>query len=1042
MSSYIPLGIRSCYSLLGSTIRISELVKQTQFESIAIVDDHNLFGAMDYNISLVASGIKPITGCNLTLEKKFNILVYCQNEMGYRALCKIITESYREDGTYVQWEDFAGYDGLLAIAIPGQTCALNEIEDCVIKLNRYFNSRWYVGITKRYEEEKYACFMSNLGNAPVVAVPEIRCASKEQNNAYYALTCIKNGTYFEEVETKFEIPTDQEMSELYKDWTSPLSNTFLFAQRCSFVLRPIKPELPSFSQDLSESEYLRNLAYAGLKEKIANVSQEYIDRLEFELNVINSMGFNGYFLIVADFINWAKQNGVSVGPGRGSGAGSLVAYTLHITEINPLEFGLVFERFLNPGRVSMPDFDIDFCPRGRTKVINYITNKYGYYSVAHIITFGSLQSKGVLRDVGRILQIPFSIIDKHSKAIPVIQGHNLSLEKYIENNKEVESDIANNEKVKQFFELSLQLEGLYRHVSIHAAGIVIGKGDLRNFLPLYKEHNLLITQFSLNHIESAGLVKFDLLGLTALTIISDTVELIKNKNPEFDLHKISLLDDKTFDLLKHGNTVGVFQFESKGMTEVLVELVPKNLEDLIAVISLYRPGPMENIPSFLKRKNGEVEIEYLFPEMEKTLQSTYGIFVYQEQVLEVARSLAGYSMQEADLLRRAMGKKKPEEMKKHRTEFTKRLMSKMSTTKEKAIELFDQIESFAKYAFPKAHAAPYALISYQMAFLKANYPTEFIISSMILEQHNTEKLTEFVYEAKKLDIPILLPDINLSKKDFTIENGSIRFGFNAIKNVSVNCIQNILDNQPFKNLQDFFKITKVSKKSVENLIKAGAFDSLEQNRAVVWNMKDENLVVPSLFDNNCHTENWSLSQQYQAEYEALGMFVRKHPLSNIQIEKLELDWVSTKTNEKENISGICQLEKVIAKKSGSGDNYFICIASDPMGTFRFINSSVKNLTHLITKPIHIEGHNNGKFLVINKIVELSAFLQNIQTLHIYINNKSELVNLKNILKDHIASEGTKLMLHPIDEAPIVVGHALVTEELLSKMNNINYKSSR
>ncbi len=1043
MSSYIPLGVCTSYSLLQSTIRTSEL-QEIPFSSIGIADKHNLFGAMDYNDALISKGIKPITGCELTLNSKYSILVYCKNEIGYKNLCRIISNSYTPKEASVFLSDFENVEGLMAIAIPGQTCEVDQIEACSEQMEKYFSGNWAVGIRNRENDEYHACAMSAFQKTPIVAVPEIKYIKRDYAEAYQAITCIKHGKYLDSssYEDEFHLPTSEEMEKQYQDWKTPLENTFLFAEKCSFLLKKKKPQLPSFTND-NEHEYLKNKTYEGLKKKITDMSDEnheiYTKRLEFELNTINTMGFDGYFLIVADFINWAKEHNIAVGPGRGSGAGSLVAYCIGITDIDPLKFGLVFERFLNPGRVSMPDFDVDFCPKGRAKVINYISERYGKDQVANIITFGSLQSKGVLRDVGRVLQVPYPVVDRYSKAIPVIQGANLSLEKFMENNAELENEMSSNPQVKKMFELSLKLEGLHRHASIHAAGVVIGKEALYNMLPLYKDNNLTITQFSLNYIEDAGLVKFDLLGLTALTIISDTVKIVQKSNPNFNIENIILDDKKTLDVFRNGQTVGIFQFESKGMTQVVVDLQPETFVDLIAVISLYRPGPMENIPTFIKRKHGLIKTNYLFPEMEQTLNYTYGVLVYQEQVLEIARNLAGYSMQEADLLRRAIGKKKPAEMKKLKIEFVSRICERMNAEESKATELFEQIESFARYAFVKAHATPYALIGYQTAYLKANYPIEFLTSSMILEQNNTDKLAEFVYEAKRMEINILLPDINKSNLNFEIEGESIRFGLSAIKNVGVNCIEDIIAKRPFHTIEDFFQRTNVNKKSLEHLIKSGSFDSIEQNRALVWEKRSQDHSIPTLFQIEFHAEEWSDEQKATYEYEAFGMYITSHPLNDFPITKFNMEWVSQKKSEEGAMQGIGKLEKVISKKSPNGDPYSICVISDPFGIWRCISKDkADTLESSTNKMIWVSGEDKSKFIIANNLTTLETKLFSTYQIIFKINNNEELSQLHNAIRKYIKKGNTQIMLTFENDNPLMIGNVEFSTKFLNIIENFSW----
>ncbi|QEK39146.1 DNA polymerase III subunit alpha [Candidatus Nesciobacter abundans] len=1139
---YIPLGIKTSYSLLDSTVRINKLVEfltKNNFLGAGFIDNHNLFGAMEFNEKFINSSLKPITGCEVKLENEKSIMIYCKNSEGYKNLCFLLSKSYENDlkNPFIYWSDLENLMkskleivkskpekelsleklnlddkhskannsihcevdlerniernselgkvdlGLMAIAVPSEICEVNDIESCALKMEKYFNGSWCVGIRDRQENEFLVCKMSDLHKTPVVAIPKVNYIKKDDDEAYEALKCIKNGTYLESgFFNDFYLQTQEELEEIFHDWKEPLENTLLFAKKCSFILEKKKPELPKYTDN--ENECLREQAIEGIEKKgitkLEN-SQEYVDRLNFELGVIIKMNFSGYFLIVADFINWAKKNGVSVGPGRGSGAGSLVAYAIGITDVDPLQFGLVFERFLNPGRVSMPDFDVDFCPKGRAKVINYIVNKYGKDHVAHIVTFGSLQSKGVLRDVGRILQIPYPVIDRLCKAIPSIQGFNVTLEKFMENNADLEKQMKSNPNIKKLFDLSLRLEGLFRHASIHAAGIVIGSKPLHEMLPLLFDEHTAVTQFSLNYIETAGLVKFDLLGLTTLTIISKTLDVISDRRSGecdlgdvhssvgsvsenmLDISKIPLEDDKTLDMLSKGHTVGIFQFESKGMKEVLVGLKPESFKDLIAVISLYRPGPMENIPKFIKGKHKEIKIEYLYSEMEKILESTYGVFVYQEQVLQVARDLAGYSMQEADLLRRAMGKKKPEEMARHQKEFIKRVCENTKSTKQKAEDLFNQIVNFAKYAFPKAHATPYALISYQTAYLKANYTIEFMTASMILEQQNTEKLAELIYETKRMGIKILKPNINKSERDFKVENDTtISFGLSAIKNVSGSCIEEVISKKPFVNMQDFYDRASINKKTMESFIKAGAFDDLERNRAKIFNEFNSEKVKKrkiSLFEViEDDIQKWTEEEEANYEFEVIGSYIDHHPLHKINPNNFGIKWISTRPTKEEDVEAVGLLENLITKKSQRNKIYKIGIVSDPCGMWRFIANDSAELAALHKKMVWISMQDKGKFLSVKNIYPLSEKLKRISRINVKIKSEQDLLNVSKKLKEHIISpsvskdtvdsydeiykkpSGIELMLRFEQQPPLKIGYVNWSDSLMNSIKDIDWEA--
>ena len=837
------------------------------------------------------------------------------------------------------------------------------------------------------------------------------------------------------------------------------------------MLEASQPRLPKFlSSVIDENNELKKLAHEGLNKKFLQKEtnnkeynkDKYIDRLNYEISIINKTGYSGYFLIVSDFISWAKKQNIPVGPGRGSGAGSLVAWTIGITDLDPIEYGLIFERFLNPDRVTLPDFDIDFCQEKRDEVLKYVVKKYGKKKVSQIITFGSLQSRNVVRDVGRVLQLPYNQVDSIAKIIPYNPANPISLSEAIENEDKLKEMKKDDDSISKLLNISLKLEGLYRHASTHAAGIVIGDEDLDKIIPFYKDDpktGLPVTQFSMKFIEDAGLIKFDFLGLKTLTIINKTCELVnKNKN-NIDLNKISLDDNNTFNLLKKGNTIGCFQLESKGVREYLKKLVPDRFEDIIAMISLYRPGPMEYIENYINRKHGKEDIIYLHPKLEPVLSETYGITIYQEQVMKIAQIIAGFSLSEADTLRWAMGKRKRSLMASLKKSFVEGCV-KNNVKHHQAETIFKQVETFAGYGFNKSHAAGYALIAYQTAFLKANFPVEFMTASMNYELNNTDKINRYLEDLKSMNINILKPNINFSKSIFNIEisnnKKSIRYGLTALKNVGSSSTSKIVNerikNGKFKDINDFCKRLNdenINIRQLEFLIKSGSFDDLERNRSKLFNnvnkivqvvrdngknLNQENLFMDTSDSGNVinfdfKTKEWGKSVELNNEYEALGFYLTQHPLEDFKVflkknnfltfKEIEEKMIDVKNDEKlfYRIAALPIDSK--ERTSKKGNKYAYVQFSDSTSNFEAIvfsdilnssNELIKN-HDLVLLNLEVHKIENNINLRVQEIISLKQFInESNRKIKILANESVDIKKLKDHLNKYRNDSGSEIKL--------------------------------
>ena len=799
-------------------------------------------------------------------------------------------------------------------------------------------------------------------------------ASEDDYRAHDALICIAAGRYLNEDDRRRLTPehrlkSAEEMCALFADLPEALENTVEIAQRCAFRPTEHAPILPAFSKDDELAELSRQ-AQDGLTARLQQVEaaadeQAYRDRLAFELKVIADMGFPGYFLIVADFIKWAKSNNIAVGPGRGSGAGSVVAWALTITDLDPLRFNLLFERFLNPERVSMPDFDIDFCQSRRDEVIAYVQQKYGRDQVAQIITFGKLQARAVLRDVGRVLQMPYGQVDRLCKMVPNNPANPVTLAEAIDEEPRLQAERDSDPQVAELIEISLKLEGLYRHASTHAAGVVIGDRPLQQLVPLYRDpkSDMPVTQFNMKWVEKAGLVKFDFLGLKTLTVLEKAVELLAETGVNVDINNLPLDDTATYELMGRGDTVGVFQLESSGMRDVLRKMKPDKFEDIIALVALYRPGPMENIPLYIARKKGEEKLDYLYDTLQPILQETYGVMIYQEQVMQIAQTLSSYSLGEADLLRRAMGKKIKEEMAAQKARFVDGAVEN-GVPKNKAAEIFDQVDSFAGYGFNKSHAAAYALIAYQTAWLKANHPVAFYAASMSLDFERTEKLNIFKQDAAKRDIAVRIPDVNRSEAWFAIDGDEVFYALSAIRNVGSQAMQSLVDerkaNGPFTDVFDFARRTAgigLNKRLLEHLIAAGALDSLEPDRAKLMGgieillgeasitQAEKETQQENLFGEADVSESttlppplvpWSTMDRLSHEFNAIGFFLSGHPLDDYKsllqrARVASFEDLESRVEKEVMVAGA--VIKVDERKSKKGNPFAFITLSDATGQF-------------------------------------------------------------------------------------------------------------
>ena len=1065
------LKVHTQYSICEGAIKIDELAdycKSKKIKSICLADSYNLCGALEFSEKISKVGTHPIIGTQININHSDiigKVSLYAMSEVGYKNLTRLSSSSYlknnpttdpscslkdlkdNNEGLILLTGNYTNFFGILFYKNK-----LKDFEEILNSLKSSFKNRLYLEIQRHNEpqEKNFENYLLNISESlqlPLIASQEIFYLNEDMYEAHDALVCIGEKNFVDD-KNRFKynnqhyFKSQNDLEKLYSDIPEALENNYNFHLRFNFKPKKSKPILPSIASEESGSpeEELLKLAKKGLENRLQNfvlkknktesiehIKKNYEDRLIHEINIINSMDYASYFLIVSDYIKWAKKNSIPVGPGRGSGAGSLVAYCLDITDLDPIEFDLIFERFLNPDRISMPDFDIDFCEEKRDQVFEYLKTKYKN-GVAHIITFGKLKARMVLRDVGRVLGLSYGHVDRICKMVPFDPSRPLTLQESIDREPRFKEEIKNNSKVKKLLDLSLKLEGLNRNMATHAAGVVIAGDKLSEQFPLYIDHssNLTLpsTQYDMYSSENAGLVKFDLLGLKTLTVIDNTIKRLKLKKINLDISKINHNDEKVFSMLSTGETTGLFQLESAGMREAIKQMKPNKFDDIIALVALYRPGPMSNIPIYNDCKNGIKEPDYIHPTLKEILKPTYGIIIYQEQVMQIAQTLAGFTAGEADILRRAMGKKKKAELDKQKERFINGAL-KNGIAKDVANFVFTKIEPFAQYGFNKSHAAAYALIAYQTAFLKTYHKEDFIAATMSTELTNTSKLREFVEELKKLKIEIIKPSINKCFSDFKAINGKIIYGLGAIKSVGYEAISNIISeresNGPFKSFTDFIarvNAKDVNKLQLEGLTKAGVFDEFDKDRnriltsipKIIQKIKnindDKDSQQSNLFGDqgSDHTDFeflpstlWSQKELLSEEFKSIGFYLTNHPLNEFEETFNQLNIKSyNQFYENDKNEGLVAgtIMSIQEKKSAKGTPYAIVKFTDKEAEFElFLFAEV-----LIANR--------------DKLKESESFVMNLQKDKILGDNIKKRINVKKItsLEDVINKPYSKVTI--------------------------------
>ncbi|MEA3078832.1 MAG: polymerase subunit alpha [Sphingomonadales bacterium] len=1005
---FVPLRVFSCYTMLEGAMEpktIAERSAKLGFPAVALADRNGLYGVMPFSEACFGKGLQPIIGAMLAVSRPTDLggeqrvdwlALLAQDDQGYANLCKLVSAAHLdrpvEQEPHVEFSKLqelseglialtAGSEGALARLIAdGQQLKAEAYLD---RLQPLFPDRLYIELSRRQDpvEEAAETALIDLAYArdlPLVATNPAAYADPSFHAAHDAMLCIAHSAYVESADRLSSsadawLKDAAAMAALFADVPEALANTAVVAQRCAVAAPNRRPILPRLSDH--EDEQLRRDAHAGLNDRLqdrsADDQQRYRERLDYELDVITGMGFAGYFLIVADFIKWAKANDIPVGPGRGSGAGSVVAWALTITDLDPIALDLLFERFLNPERVSMPDFDIDFCETHRDKVITYVQGKYGRDRVAQIITFGRLKARAVLKDTGRVLQMSYGQVDRLAKLIPNHPTDPWTLERSLNGVSELAAEYKAEPEVKRLFDLAMKLEGLPRHASTHAAGVVIGDRPLDELVPLYRDSrsDMPVTQFDMKYVEAAGLVKFDFLGLKTLSVLKEGRRLLAEQGVEVDLDKLPWDDPAVFELIQRGDAVGVFQLESEGMRRTLAAIRPASFGDIVALVALYRPGPMDNIGMFGDRKNGRTKIEYPHPLLERILAETYGIFVYQEQVMQAAQLLAGYTLGQADLLRRAMGKKIQSEMDAQRATFVEGCATHNQIPPAKAEELFDLIDKFAGYGFNKSHAAAYALVAYQTAWLKAHHRAEFYAASMSFDMTLTDKLGIFVEDMRRGGVECLPPDINASHAFFTVENGGVRYALGALKGVGEKAMEALVEERerggPFTSLEDFaarIDPRLLNRRQLESLAAAGAFDSIKPERAAVFAAAETILAhAASAHDQRTSGQaglfgassaeaapirlprdaSWTIAQRMAAERDAFGFYFSAHPVDSarhlLAAHKVKpfAEIAETQVAEGERVGSTMAglVEEVRWRTSAKGRRYMMATLSDSSGQF-------------------------------------------------------------------------------------------------------------
>jgi DNA polymerase III subunit alpha len=1094
MTPFCHLRLHTEYSITDSIVRIDEAVAKAagdQLPALAITDIANVFGAVKFYQAARGRGVQPVIGCDVYIENEKNrdipsrLLLLCKSNQGYLNLSQLLTRAYRENTwrgraeLRREWLNAAATEGLIALS----GAAFGDIGQALLQADtkramevanawaRDFSGRFYIELQRaeRDFDEAYNAAAMNLASVcdlPVVATHPIQFMQAGDFKAHEARVCISRGEVLgDKRRTRdftqaqyFKSPT--EMAKLFADVPEALENAGEIAKRCSFEFSLGKSKLPNFPTPNGETidTYLLQSAREGLEQRLAVLYPDvaardaarpkYLDRLEFEVKTIVHMGFPGYFLIVADFIGWAKNNGVPVGPGRGSGAGSLVAYSLGITDLDPLQYDLLFERFLNPERVSMPDFDIDFCQEGRDRVIEYVKNKYGHESVSQIATFGTMAAKAVIRDVGRVLGMGYNYVDQIAKLVPNQLG--ITLKQAIEAEPQFNERRKSEEEVNELLTLALKLEGITRNVGMHAGGVLIAPGPLTDFTPLYVADgsDSFVSQYDKDDVEAVGLVKFDFLGLTTLTIVQEAVTLIRERDygddrealREFDVASLPLNDPKAYEVFSRGSTGAIFQFESRGMRDLIMRAKPNSVEDLTALNALYRPGPMDLIPEYLNRKTGKEKVKFADPRVEPILSPTCGIMVYQEQVMQIAQVIGGYSLGGADLLRRAMGKKKPEEMAKHRGIFGEGAQ-KNGVTAKVASELFDFMEKFAGYGFNKSHSAAYSLVAYHTAYLKAHFPAEFMAANMSCVMDFTDKVQALFDDARHIGLTVLPPDINRGTYRFkSIDVKTIRYGLGAVKGTGESAIENVVAARtaggPFRDLLDFVKRvdrSKVNRRAMEALIRAGAFDALEGNRASLIATLPQAIEMAEKADRDAQQVSlfgeatggsmdvlelvpvgvWSERERLNNEKVALGFYLSGHPFSTYaseirQFVKTELGALEAK-NDPVMMAGILYEQRVRNGKRGR-----MCVITLDDGSAR-VEAVIYNEVYdkkramlVDDQPLIVRGKvshddfSGGLRVIVDELLSIDEARKHVRSMTLSINGQADSEKLRRLLAPHLA----------------------------------------
>ena len=1101
---FVHLHVHSSYSLREGALTIGKLAKLAVADdqpALAITDTNNLFGALEFSEKLAKEGVQPIVGAQLAVDfgdrpaptnglelptaGNGGLVLIARNEAGYESLMRLVSRAWLQTEANGERralfsalaEDAAGLIALTggpsgpidSLVREGQADLARARLD---RLREAFGDRLYVELQRHNDEaeretERYLRDMAYRAALPLVATNEPYFAARSDFEAHEALLCISDGSSLENdarrrLTAEHRFKTRAEMRALFADLPEATDNSVAIALRCAYRPRTRKPILPRFTTDetagadaeAAEAKELRRQAEEGLKARLAAhppahdfTVADYEARLAFELDVIEKMKFPGYFLIVADFIKWAKEQGIPVGPGRGSGAGSLVAYALTITDLDPMRFALLFERFLNPERVSMPDFDIDFCQSRRDEVIAYVQRRYGADRVAQIITFGSFLARGVLRNVGRVLSMPLGQVDRLAKLIPQNPAKPVTLKEAIAGEPRLKEAADSDSQVARLLEIAEKLEGLYSNASTHAAGVVIGDRPLHELVPLYRDpkSDMPATQFNMKWVEPAGLVKFDFLGLKTLTTLSTTVALLQQRGIEIDLSKIPLDDKKTYEMLGRGETIGVFQLESAGMRKALVEMCADRFEDIIALVALYRPGPMANIPTYCAVKLGEQDADYIHPKIEHILKETFGVIIYQEQVMQIAQVLSGYSLGEADMLRRAMGKKIKAEMDAQRARFVSGAVER-GLTQTKADEIFDLLAKFADYGFNKSHAAAYALIAYQTAWFKANHPVEFLAASMTLDKGNTDKLAEFRNEARRLKIRVDAPSIIHSGVDFDVREKqddtgaalSIRYALSAVKGVGEGQAEALVrarKSHAFRSLGDIaaaISPREVNKKVLESLAAAGAFDELEPDRARAFAAVEAILATANRMEDERErgqsalfgaggaepfvtpkAQAWAAAEKLKREFDAVGFFLSGHPLDAYEsvLAKLRVQPYAEFARAVKKGASAGRLAAAVLdrteRRTKTGNKMGIVQLSDASGQYEAILFSEglnlyrdlleKGACLLVNMQAHVEGEDiRARIVSVEPLDQAAARIQ--KGLRIFLRDPAPLPSIEQRLK--------------------------------------------